>query len=695
MYKHDLSEVIKTINPVLCSYEEWVQVGMGLKAEGYTCAVWEDWSARDTKRWHRGECGRKWASFTPDGGITGGTVVEMARRHGWQPRTPDTENDAYDWDSEIVADNSIFDAAWVEPRETAEPDVWDPVRELTTYLDTLFSSEDYVGYVTQSYEKDGRFVPGKGNSRRTAGELIGQLGKCGGDISDVLGDYNPDVGAWIRFNPLDGQGIRNTNVTELRYALVESDDMPIEKQNAILRELNLPIACLVHSGGKSLHAIVKIDAKDYDEYRKRVDHLYDVCRASGFAIDTQNRNPSRLSRMPGVMRAGRKQYLLDTNIGATSWDEWREWYDVEHDIFPDISTFSDEVNLELAEPVCVVDGLLRPGDKMMMSGPSKAGKSFTLMELAIAVAEGAEWLGMQCTPGNVIYVNFELRRENRIRRMKKIYEALWVAPEHTGRIHSLDLKGQAAPIEALKSKIIRSVAKYRPTVIILDPIYKIMIGDENNARDVAEFCNILDAICVETGAAIVYCHHHSKGAQSSKQSVDRASGSGVFARDVDTLLDMIELHITDDMRGTIGATEQSTAWRIESTLREFARPAPMYITFNYPIHKIDASGVLEDAKKMDEYIYSEKKKKSNEDRSKEFADERKERIEAFRAGIAQATEEGDTPDKTYMAEFLSAYLDIEVSEQMVTAWRNKFKVNGEANFKADRKNGNGYQEIPF
>ena len=67
-------------------------------------------------------------------------------------------------------------------------------------------------------------------------------------------------GAWIRFNPLDGQGVKDLNVTDYRYALVESDDMEIDKQNAIIRELELPVACLVHSGKKSLHAIVRIDA---------------------------------------------------------------------------------------------------------------------------------------------------------------------------------------------------------------------------------------------------------------------------------------------------------------------------------------------------------------------------------------------------------------------------------------------------
>jgi RecA-family ATPase len=36
----------------------------------------------------------------------------------------------------------------------------------------------------------------------------------------------------------------------------------------------------------------------------------------------------------------------------------------------------------------LIDGVLRQGHKMIISAPSKAGKSFALMELAIAIAEG-------------------------------------------------------------------------------------------------------------------------------------------------------------------------------------------------------------------------------------------------------------------------------------------------------------------
>jgi hypothetical protein len=72
-----------------------------------------------------------------------------------------------------------------------------------------------------------------------------------------------------------------------------------------------------------------------------------------------------------------------------------------------------------------------------------------------------------------------------------------------------------------------------------------MMGDENNATDMAQFTYVFDKICHKTGCTFVYSHHHSKGAQGFKRAMDRASGSGVFARDADAQVDMIQLVLVE------------------------------------------------------------------------------------------------------------------------------------------------------
>lgn len=597
----DLLEAINHIDPAGCSYEEWLSVGMGLKEAGYPCSAWEEWSRGDPRRFHPGEHERKWRSFKGAGEpVTGGTIVKMAMDAGWRPSSGGY---ALDWDDVISEreDGVVVNRAWLERREFTEPDgdAWHPAGELIRYLSALFEPEEHVGYVTETFTAEGgRKCPTKGNYDRTAEQLITALSRCGDDIGAVLGDYDRQVGAWIRFNPLDGKGVNNDNVTSFRYALVESDSMDIAEQNAIIRELELPVACLVYSGGKSVHAIVRIDANSYEEYRRRVDFLYTVCEKNGMVIDKQNRNPSRLSRLPGAVRGDHKQFIIDTGIGKASWDEWREWIDSVSDDLPDPESMAEVwANMPKLAP-CLIEGVLRQGHKLLLVGPSKAGKSFALIELCIAIAEGVPWLGFKCARGRVLYVNLELDRASCLNRFRDVYAALGLAPRNLDNLDIWNLRGKSLPMDKLAPKLIRRAAKKNYIAVVIDPIYKVLTGDENSADQMAKFCNQFDKVCTDLNCATIYCHHHSKGSQWGKVSMDRASGSGVFARDPDALLDLIELPVNEETkkRAAPGADEvrltNLTALRIEGTLREFPKFAPVNLWFDYPVHRLDAGGEL-------------------------------------------------------------------------------------------------------
>lgn len=678
----DLREIIEYLNPAELEYQEWVDVGMALKHEGYPMEIWDSWSRNDS-RYHLGECERKWNTFRGSNSpVTAGTIVQLAMDHGWRPAYTAHE---LNWDDEISTEGIVIDSSWIEGKELKEPVNWNPVAEITRYLETLFEAGDNVGYVTGSWEKTDekgtRWLPKRGSWDRTAGQLIEALNKCNGDIGAVLGDYNEKAGAWIRFNPLDGKDCKNENVTEYRYALVESDSMDLEQQNAIIRELELPVACMVYSGKKSIHAIVKVDAADYSEYRKRVDYLYHICQKNGLKIDTQNKNPSRLSRLPGVTRAGKKQYIIDTNIGKENWQEWYEWVESINDDLPDTESLESVWdNLPALAPL-LIENVLRQGHKMLIAGPSKAGKSVALIELCIAIAEGRKWFNWYCSQGKVLYVNLELDRASCLHRFKDVYTALGWSARNLSNIDIWNLRGKSVPMDKLAPKLIRRAAKKDYIAIVIDPIYKVITGDENSADQMANFCNQFDKVCTELGCAVIYCHHHSKGSQGGKKSMDRASGSGVFARDPDAMLDLIELDVTEALRRqeenkavcaackryldahyawqdelsqddlcsqvqmqnyckehlspmqmrelqdqisqSLAAVRVKTAWRIEGTLREFSRFEPVNLWFNYPVHQADDSGALKDINPEEETPSWKKamdRRKAPEKRKKERKD---------------------------------------------------------------------------
>ena len=687
----NLLEPLRHIHPASLTYEGWYKIGMILKHEGYAFSDWDAWSAQDAARYHAGEMQAKWDSFREetDSIVTGGTLVTMAKERGWKPTYSGGDNTPVGWNDpiEFRDESRIIDFHYLEEEEIKEPDdkKWNPVQEIINYLEAVFSPEEYVGYVFKSYEKNGKWIPAdSGTYNKTQAHLVSELKKYIGREYGVeegfSASYNRQGGAWIRFNPMDGNGIRNVNVTDYRYTLIESDSLPINKQHAILKELQLPIAAEVYSGGKSIHAIVHIDAKNAKEYRERVDFLYAICEKNGLTLDKQNRNPSRLSRLPGVLRKGKKQFLICTNKGKKNFDEWKEYYQEQTDDLPDFESIAELWNHlpPLAPPL--IDGILRQGHKMLISGASKAGKSFALIELAIAIASGTEWLGYPCKQGKAIYVNLELDRASCLHRFRDVGESLDVGTECLKNLLVWNLRGMSMQLDKLAPKLIRRAIKEQPTAIIIDPIYKVITGDENSAEQMANFCNQFDKICREIGCAVIYCHHHSKGAQGGKKAMDRASGSGVFARDPDALLDLIELPLKDSHydylkndaacrtvweffrdRGTdcgselgadgvmsktqmmdfardnleqqelavleaeISAAEEhaahTTAWRVSCTLREFAAPADRDIYFSHPTHSLDETGALADIRPDVEIggrvLHQRDKAKSKEDKAKD------------------------------------------------------------------------------
>lgn len=701
MKQYNLLELLDYINPSELSYQEWTNVGMALKHEGYEASDWDSWSAQDSERYKRGECFTKWNSFNETAGdiVTGGTIFDYAKRGGFvPPKKVDPNEGVLDWEDEI---GNIIDKDSIDSIELHEPSdsSWNPANELIRYLTTLFDTDEYVGFVVSSIENEkGKFIPGnRGNFRMTAGQIVEGLHSCNGDIGAVIGDYNQAAGAWIRFNPLNGEGVRNTDIASFKYALVESDSLDIGKQLSIIHQLELPVAAVVYSGAKSIHAIVKVDASDNKEYRERVSYLYKICDKNGLEVDSQNKNPSRLSRMPGCIRGDHKQFIIETNTGKETWSDWVEWVESMNDDLPDEENLADVLfNLpDYAEEL--IEGILRQGHKMLLVGPSKSGKSFSLIELCIAIAEGTKWMGRQCKQGDVLYVNFELDRASCLHRFKDVYQTLGLTPNNANRIFVWNLRGKTPALDQLVPKLIRRAEKKKYIAVVVDPIYKVITGDENSASEMAKFCNQFDKIADALGASVIYAHHHSKGTQGGKKSMDRASGSGVFARDPDALLDMIELDMNKEVKEhfinearveamhavldkyvpkwktyiyqtkktddhdfeamndycaeilgfeqmnelqyltelKVDEAKHITALQISGTLREFATFDPINCFFKYPVHFLDNGNLLKGCRPE-----GSKKKSKFEKMNETNKKKQDENIELFLNAFEQLNHEG-------------------------------------------------------
>ena len=584
---------LEALDPSCLSYDDWIHVGMALKSEGFPCSVWDEWSMRDSAKYEAGVCEEKWNTFNGEGwGMK--TIFYLAENNSsWKPYK------VYSFDDYVPANvtgNTYYEEEISKGAKTEEP-----YQMAIRYLESLFRSDETVSYVHSAIYKEDRnkWVPANAGTVRKVSALIRDLKKYK-NIEDAFGTMKPEAGAWIRHNPASGPN--DDDVTRYEHVLVESDSLPVEEQKKLLINLKLPIAALIESGGKSVHAIVKIQAIDKSEYKKRVDYLFDYLSKHKFVVDKANKNPARLSRLPGAMRDGKLQKLLAINIGCSSWEEWIDYTNGINDNLPPIHSARSIINQPVETPPTIIEGILRKGAKMIVTGDSKSGKTCLLMNLAICIAEGWKWLGHQCERGKVLYINMEVMQSDFETRYLSIYKAYNepITEDGADNFDWWNLRGKAEPLEKLAPMIIRRCRNHGYLAIIIDPIYKVQGGDENSAEAIGKFCALFDKIAEETGASMIYVHHHAKGAQGARKTMDRGAGSGVFARDADAIVDFSGLVLDPNTKELLRALNEDLhnepiPLQMEMVLRSFRSPDPARMFFDFPLHTLDHTNILDGA----------------------------------------------------------------------------------------------------
>jgi hypothetical protein len=239
---------------------------------------------------------------------------------------------------------------------------------------------------------------------------------------------------------------------------------------------------------------------------------------------------------------------------------------------PRIVCAADLAAREVPTPPVLITGLLHRGAKLLIGGGSKSYKSWGLIDLAVSVATGAPFWGISTTSARVLYLNFEIPEPFFRGRMLAVAKAKGVhAVDGLRGLDVWTLRGHAADLSRLVPHIIAQAAGRDYGLIILDPIYKCLGDrDENSAGEIGELLNEVEALAHRTGAAVAIAHHFAKGSAAGKDSKDRVSGSGVWARDPDALV-------------TITPHEIEGAFTIESTLRNFSPRAPFCVLWDWPL----------------------------------------------------------------------------------------------------------------
>ena len=450
---------------------------------------------------------------------------------------------------------------------------------LKSFIETIFAPDDLI-HITDSFTGKGHYL-----SFEEAKEL-----------SEEYLKKNRSNGLFTTINPLkeaprkeksgkiiegtSEQGRTADHVKAYKYLLIEGDDQPKSEQLEIVKRSGVPYAAIVDSGNKSLHFWCVINAKNAVEYDAHALKVYAALKSEGLILDEACKNPNRLCRLPFAMRSGKEQALIELQEPKMSVKQWLKWREnVKENKLPKVEKSSDFAKIELPpKNEEIIEGILRVAHVMNIGGPSKAGKSFALINLGISLATGAHWMHHKCRKSKILHVDLEVERPSFIHRVSDVAKAKGLPLSELGDNHNFVAARGNDAVDILKGvEIYLQADTY--DVLIIDPLFKIDTNaKENEADSMKMLFRSLNRMAVKYQCSIIIASHFRKGTNDDKPSMDKIAGSGVMGRDPDAILTL-----NPD-------SKDETKFTLSYDLREFKSPSNTEVYFNYPIHETTPKG---------------------------------------------------------------------------------------------------------
>lgn len=580
--KEQVEEALQYITPDQISDNQgWFNFTCACVAGGISETDW-DAICQTAPNYDYKENHRRWNSIDPNTGITSDYIVGLAFKNGYRTNQSSTTLNGY---NEGNGSSNTMQSASSHNYDTTEfpkvdKNVTDYEKKVTysgsevfteeeriaqamRYIKAVYKPADYVNVhfsynTTIATTPEGmryyKYGPSDGGiTDYTAQELIDNLEDSTGTLEDEFSipEGNP-AGVWFGINGMKKHGTKASDVTSYDNVLIESDTMSITEQIAFYYASKLPIKAITCSGGKSVHAIVSVNAKDSKQYDERVKLIYKFLKENNFEADEANKNPNRLSRAAGFMRGLQCQALIDTNVGLPNFDSWLEEMQFQKfsEQFGKSKTVQSEDFAKGALPDWLIEGVMREKEVSMVVGKPKVGKSLMAMQMALCVASGRKYFEHNVKKSKVLYCNLEISERWFEERVKEFQQKMALSDDEIEDFYTLTMTGKLNSnncdnfLEYLKIQIKRETIG----LVVLDPIYILesCYGiDENDSVAVTTLLDKIASVKEETGASVLFVHHiSSKVRDMSGYDADSLpQGSSAFARFYDNLVAIQELDL--------------------------------------------------------------------------------------------------------------------------------------------------------
>lgn len=208
------------------------------------------------------------------------------------------------------------------------------------------------------------------------------------------------------------------------------------------------------------------------------------------------------------------------------------------------------------EPYLVGRGILPIQSKMVIAGGPKGNKSFLALNMAMDLALGRDLFGAYYDKEGKVPV-FPVSKACRVLYIEQEIGDVGLQERFLGQDGRPGLLTGASPqlmdfliktrdtslrldTEGGLKLLYDEVSNTKPDVVILDPLSKFHLLDENSAQEMAVVGRVGDHFIEKSGCSVVWIHHTGKPPSSAldtpRSGGDRIRGSSAIFADVDTVV---------------------------------------------------------------------------------------------------------------------------------------------------------------
>lgn len=205
------------------------------------------------------------------------------------------------------------------------------------------------------------------------------------------------------------------------------------------------------------------------------------------------------------------------------------------------------------QPMLIKRGVLPLAGKAIIGGLPKSNKSFVALNIIKALAEGSAVFGAYYSEGvpvlgvtkpcKVLYIEQEIGADGLRERL--------LGMSH-GEIENLPIfiKTRDTKLQldspAGQAAIRKELDEVKPDVLVMDPLAKFHVQDENSAQFMGAIMRVGDKFIEDYGCAIIYIHHTGKPSddpekERGRRGGNRLRGSSAIFADVDTFIEVSNL----------------------------------------------------------------------------------------------------------------------------------------------------------